>query len=163
MKTHDRAPVCATPEAVWPYVADPGLIPLWNPKLVAIDHRGGGLVAAGDQFTATYQLSGRETKSEVRVLSADAPYAVDYEHRIDGPNGTISVVESYRIEPKGDAAWVRQTVDLGQALPWWIKPLFWFIDRFGKPVGRSTMQELAHVVETDQAASRRLPSTDESP
>ena len=164
MKTHDRAPVDATPDQVWPFVADPDRIPLWNPKLVSIDHRGAGPVSTGDRFTAAYRMSPDKApvKSSVRVLRAEAPRLVEYEHVVDDPRQRMTVVETYRIASRGDRTWVHQSVDLSAALPWWIKPLVWWLARFGKPVGRTTMEELAHVVQTGGTPRRRLPSAPES-
>lgn len=100
MKLHDQIRVAARPEAIWPYLANPELIPRWNPKLVAVEHRGHGEVVTGDRFTARYRLrSNREgVRCEVLVRYADPPSAVGYEHTVDQDRRRCRVTESYRLE-----------------------------------------------------------------
>lgn len=164
MKLRDSAPVRAAPEQVWPYVADPALIPFWNPKLVEIDRQAEGPVTQGEAFSAGYRLHPKKPRKgsrkpelhEVEVTRCQPPCLVEYTHRMTHRGKPLQTSETYRVEPSGGGSRVYQEIHIGWgAVPWWAAPLIWFISWFGKPVGETTMQALAQLVESEIAHDDR--------
>ena len=133
MRLRQSTFISADASAVWPLVADPVLQADWNPKVVSVGRERSGPVRAGERFEMIYRMSGRENESRVEVAVAQPPFRVVFVHRVAGKAGEQVVEESYEISPRASGGVeVVQTIDLTAAgIPWPIRLLIWFINRFG--------------------------------
>jgi len=151
MHLKDSITIDASPEAVWPFLADPVMQSLWNPKVVAIDRTTEGPVRMGERFEMIYRMSGRDRQSQVTVIECDPPRCVVFEHRMTDDAVQRMTRESYRLNPKGDTVRVVQAVDLGGlGINRLVQCLIWFIHRFGRSVGEPYLATLKRRVETGE-------------
>ena len=151
---HDAAVAHVSPEQVWPYVADPGLIPFWNEKLVKVTRSIHGTVQTGEVFEARYRMSRSGGVSRVMVTRCQPMELVEYHHAVTSFGKQAEVVERYELTPHASGCRVRQTIELGPGtIPWWAVPIVWLLARFGRPRGMSAMEKLAELAEREAARS----------
>ncbi|MHC4990000.1 MAG: SRPBCC family protein [Planctomycetota bacterium] len=142
----------ADQESIWPFVSDPILMSEWNAKIVAVKRpEGSELVSAGERFGMIFLMSGRERRTEVQVVECVKPQLVTYRHRlVDGGDPPRFVTESYALQARGDGATrVTKKIDLSEAgIPRLMRPLLWFITRFGRRVEQPYLEKLRAAVES---------------
>jgi uncharacterized protein YndB with AHSA1/START domain len=157
MRIVQRVEIDASPDEVWPYVADPVLVSIWNPKVVAVDRLREGPVETGEQFEMTYRMSRGDRRSTVEVLAAEAPCRLVIRHTPCERPERGCAVEHYVLEMRRGRTRLTQTLDLSRAgVPLWARPLIWLIMKLGKPKGTPCLELLRDAVESsgpDQAVS----------
>jgi hypothetical protein len=99
--------IAGTPDEVFAYVTDPTRFTEWQENVVD-GYMDDGETAVGSMCSTTRRIGGRERKvtSEVIVLDRPKAWAV---RGIDGP---IRSIVSVTVEPVGDRAGSRVTIDL---------------------------------------------------
>ena len=148
VKITSTTDIDAAPEAVWPYVANPVLMSLWNEKIVAVDRPNDVNVQPGETFAMVYRMSGRDNESDVEVTACDEPRALTYRHTITYKGEQRYVDEHYELTPRDGGVRVSQSIDMSQmGVPLWLRALLWFISTFGKPRGPEPLDDLKRVVE----------------
>jgi uncharacterized protein YndB with AHSA1/START domain len=153
MKLTGRVWINAHPSAVWPFVANPVLMSLWNPKIVSVDRASDEPVRLGERFEMIYTMSGKDRESSVEVVECEEPIRVVFRHhwKQDGQAGFAD--ESYTLTQTNGGTRVEQVIDLGgTAIPWFLRGLIWIIATFGKPTGEPYMEKLKKAVEDNRAA-----------
>lgn len=92
----------------------------WNTRCEIIDRRIGRLITVKSTLPETNRKTGRP----------------------------ISACMTYELEDLGRTTKVTEDIDIsGASIPLILKPLIWFITRFGKPSGETTLMRLKRVVE----------------
>lgn len=135
MKMRETVLIHATPEAIWPYVANPVLMSAWNPKIVSVNRMSEEPVRLGEQYVAIYAMGGKEREARVEVVACEPAGMLTLRHRTaDAPQGHVDV--TYILRAKGTGTQVEERIDMGSSgLPWIMRALMWFIQRFGTPAG----------------------------
>jgi|GEM_PF-3235137 len=148
MKLVDSTDINADAQLVWPFVADPVFMSMWNPKIVAVQREADEPVRQGERFSVTYQMSGRESPSNVEVIACEPFQRVVYRHTITQQSKEQVVEECYEISPRGNGVRVKQVMDISHSgIPLVFRILIWFIMRFGRSVGQPYMEKLKEAVE----------------
>lgn len=153
MRIRQSAIIFADASDIWPYVADPGLHATWNAKVVLVDRERSGPVHCGERFDMVYRMRGRDNQSHVEITAAEPPLRVAFIHRTAGRREERVVEESYELSPHGNGVKIVQTIDLTRAgIPWPVRLLIWFIDRFGWREEELCLQRLKHLLEQPATA-----------
>ena len=144
----DSIKISASPEEVWPFVADPVGHAVWNEKIVDVRRESDQAVWLGERFGITFRMSGKDRESEAEVVVCEPPHEVHFRHQYRWKSQFRYVVEKYRLKQIGDQVEVTQEIDMtGTGIPWIFRALIWFISRFGKSEGQSNMEKLKEAVE----------------
>jgi carbon monoxide dehydrogenase subunit G len=152
MKTTDQIDIDATPEQVWPFLADPVLQAAWNPKIISIDRPCEGLVRIGETYRMTAKHTNAQQDSEVHVVDVIEAQQLTFEHRTAEAGTGFVVIEAITLTPMGAGTRVEQTVDLSKTpIPWLLRPVIRFVMKFGKRAGGSQLIGLKQMVESELA------------
>lgn len=154
MKLREHVRIRASPEAVWPYIANPVLMSAWNPKIVSTDRLSDEPLRLGETFTVIFKMSGKEREAKIEVVACQQPTSLTLRHRTaDGPEPYTDA--TYTLTLKGETTLVEECIDLSkQGIPWFFRALIWFIKTFGKPSGpgKPYLERLKDLVEGKAAA-----------
>jgi uncharacterized protein YndB with AHSA1/START domain len=130
--------------AVWPYIVIPEQFAKWNDKVASIEARE--RFRAGQQFTTHYLWKGTELQCLSVVAKLEEGRLLEIRHtRCIGPasHPDMKVTERVELEDQGDRSIVTKTVIVSNsAIPFLLRPLVWFISRFGKPTGEDKLKML---------------------
>ena len=155
----DRITIAASIDQVWRYVADPELMALWNPNLVGIDRERVGLALLGERFQFTYRMSGKSLPMQVTVVELQAPVHLLLQHVQDPARPDRFVQEEYHLDERDGKTTLRQRIHYGKAgLPFWLRPLVWFINTFGRPTGKRYLEELRDLIEAELKGKKPITS-----
>jgi uncharacterized protein YndB with AHSA1/START domain len=148
MQIRESVHIAADPSAVWPFVADPSLQRLWNPKVVSVHREKSGPVHLRERFEMVYRMSGQQRQSQVEVGASAPPHRVVFEHRLSWRGQEQIAQEAYQISEGRGGVEVIQTIDLKQIrMAWPLRALLWFVTRFGKAVEEPYLERLKRAVE----------------
>jgi uncharacterized protein YndB with AHSA1/START domain len=144
MKLHDRSEIDRPASAVWPYVVNAGHFQQWNDKIVAIE--AVGQLQLGQTFHTQYRMSGREMRCWSKVTALEPGRLLELHHGNCSGQGTrheLEVVERVTLEEKEGRTIVCKEITVrNHGVPWTLRPLIWFITRFGKPAGKDRLKEV---------------------
>jgi hypothetical protein len=143
MKIRTAIDIAATPETVWPLVADPEQMAAWHERLVSVRRETSGTVRRGERFAATYTMSGRQGNAEVEVIRCQPPVELTYRHHVKMGRRDGYVDESYDLVADEAGTHLKQIVDFaGSGMPRWAQALMWFVSRFGRAVEPGLLEPL---------------------
>ena len=149
MKLRERIDIAATAEAVWPFVADPVLQSVWNPRIVAVDREAEGPVRRGERFAMVYRMGSVEREASVEVTECDPPNGVVFAHTSERDGRRFRSAVGFSVEPRGERARVTQTIDLaGSGIARSVMLLISLVHRLGRSVGEPYLAHLKRVVES---------------
>ncbi len=149
MKIYEKGIIQASPEKIWPYLADPILMSGWNEKLVAINRRAEGSVSLGEQYDIRYRMSNKESETHVTVISLMEPNRIEFQHTSHLGGKKCEVTESYELTLIAQGTRFLQTIDTGKMIPWWARPIIGFISRFGHSVGKTNAEKIYELIESE--------------
>ncbi len=148
MTISTRVTIDASPDAVWPFVADPILETTWNPKIIAVERDAEGPVRTGERFAIDFAMSDAPTECEAEVVRSEAPRVLEYRYHIREAKKPTSLLVRYELSPGAQATTLVQTIDLSDMrINPVLRSLIWFFTRSGKTVGMPYMEELKRQVE----------------
>jgi|SRR4051794_5367542 carbon monoxide dehydrogenase subunit G len=151
MKVCESIDIDATPEQIWPFIADPQQMAAWHVKLVSVSRSGKGPVYLGDRFETIYEMSGRRRQATAEIVYCQPPTGLTLRHRIAEMGSEHFVDETYELTSRGGSTRVAQSVDFSNAgFPLWARGLMWFISRFGYSVGEGILEPLKRACEKGQ-------------
>lgn len=143
MKDHADIPV--SPEALWPYVADPLLMARWNSKLVSIDRQKTGPVTCGERYDELRQMGGKERLFHVEVADVLPGQKVTYRQTMDGQNGYA--LETFSLSHRRGGTRITQHVDLSHGrVSVVVRMLIAVLHTLGRPVEEKMLDRLRRVV-----------------
>ncbi|MCA9231052.1 MAG: SRPBCC family protein [Planctomycetales bacterium] len=146
--------VSANLDQVWPFVSDPVGQATWNEKIIDVRRKSHEPLQLGEQFGITYRMSGRERDANVEVIVCNPPHEVQFRHQYRWKSQNRYAIEKYSMQQQGNLVQVVQEIDLRDAgIPWFLRPLVWFLNRYGKPVGQTTMESLKEVIEASVSSA----------
>jgi uncharacterized protein YndB with AHSA1/START domain len=147
MRTRETIEISASPEAVWAAVADPELMPLWNPKCKSCDMISTGAVRQDFQWYCTFQLSGppHKVRAHVADFIRHEKFVIRYTE-VPGYKGHVD--ESFLLQHHLGKTKLTHEVDMSNIrLPLWLMALMWFFHTFGYRVGKETVDRIEELVE----------------
>jgi uncharacterized protein YndB with AHSA1/START domain len=148
MQIRESIDIAVDARTVWPFVADPALQRLWNPKVVSVNRQASGPVLSRERFEMVYRMSGQQRQSWVEVGTCEPPHRLVFEHRLSWEGHEQITQESYKISECRGGVRVVQTIDLNQVgVAWPIRAFIWFISRFGKTIEEPYLERLKRVAE----------------
>lgn len=121
----------------------------WNPKVVSVERQSERPLCLAERFAMTSMMSGKTRRACVEVTACEAPSILTFRYEMaDGPRAGF-VEETFTLKPSGSTTCVRQTITLGSGIiPWFFRPVVWFVHRFGRPVEEPHLSRLRRLVET---------------
>ena len=144
MKLYDRSEIDRPATHVWRYVVTPELFLRWNDKIVALE--AAGPFRLGQTFHTQYRMSGREMRCWSKVTVLEPGLILELHHGNCSGQGArrgIEAIERVTLEEKDGRTIVRKEIDVRNArIPLLLRPLIWFVSRFGRPKGPDKLKEL---------------------
>jgi hypothetical protein len=144
MKLHDRSVIDRPASAVWPFIATAELFRRWNDKIIEIETTGP--FHLGQTFHTRYRMSGKEMTCWSKVAALEPERLLELHHGNCAGRGArrdLEVIERISLEEEDGRSIVRKEVIVSNhGVPWFLRPLIWFVTRFGKPVGKDRLKEL---------------------
>lgn len=140
MIIREQIDIALPPEPIWEMLRFAEYLELWNPKCVRSTGPGREL-RVGDRFQATHKLS-RETTSDVEVLAMVPQRELVLRYYPREMGGYVD--ETITLEPISPTRTrVRHATDMTHSsIPKWVRPLIWFLTRFGKKTGPGPLDGL---------------------
>jgi uncharacterized protein YndB with AHSA1/START domain len=96
------------PEDVFSYLIDPSHLPEWQESVLSARLEGSGPPAMGSRMTHTRRVGRRERTITQEMTEYDAPRAFAFR----GVEGPVRAIGKGTVEPLGDGARSRVTIDL---------------------------------------------------
>jgi uncharacterized protein YndB with AHSA1/START domain len=154
MKMTECIVIEAPPEQVWSWLADPALWARWNPKVKRVKRSRTGAVVAAEVFEADFALSGTATTGQVEVKVCEPFQRLALQQWVDVRGRARSLGVEFALSVEGAETRLLQTTDFADTgLPWPVKLLVGIINRFGRTVGRSHLEELKLLAEAQREAA----------
>ncbi|NLX95550.1 MAG: SRPBCC family protein [Rhodopirellula sp.] len=157
MKLKDQIVIDATSDRVWRYVGSPDRWPLFHVKAGQCRRvrSPGGIIGA--EYDMDFRLGSKFSATRCEILDLRVGRLIRLRstlpaRREGGPS--IAACISYELEDLGRATRVRELLDLPiDGIPLLLRPLVWFLLRFGKPKGESSLVRLKRLVEKRDATA----------
>jgi uncharacterized protein YndB with AHSA1/START domain len=144
MLIRERSIIARPAAAVWPYIATPELFQQWNDKVASMEARE--RFREGQQFTTHYLWNGKAMQCLSLVTRLEEGRLLELRHtRMLGPAGRrdMEVTERIELSGEGERSTVTKTVTIKNIdIPLLLRPLIWFVTRFGKPKGEDRLKKL---------------------
>jgi uncharacterized protein YndB with AHSA1/START domain len=144
MKLRDRSEIDRPIMHVWRYIVTPELFKLWNDKIIELDARGAFL--RGQSFSTRYAMSRKQILCRSTVTALEEGRLLELHHGNCSGSGIrreIDVVERITLEENKGRTIVIKVVSIrNSGIPWFLVPLIWYINRFGKPAGKDKLKEM---------------------
>lgn len=154
MRLVEKVAIAAPAEVIWPYVADPVLVSVWNPKIVAVEREREGVVVEGERYGIAYRMT-RDVRAEVTVARCEPPTLVVLRNEMVEPPGVV--IETLELRPGTGGTHLSQSIDLSRAgIPLPVRALMWLIHRFGRPADPDEpryLEILRDLIEEEHRAS----------
>lgn len=158
MKLRETIEILATPEQVWPFLADPAKWPEWQHKVVQVQRSRSGEIIPDEQFRAVFQMKRRQTDTQVAVRTAEPPKEIVLRQHFDFGQRARQVEVTFKLERAGSRTRVTQILDHSQSgIPLLLRLLIWFIYRFGRSTGPQPLRRLRQLVEAEHRAQSMVP------
>lgn len=151
MKQRAHIDIAAAPELIWPLVADPEWMPGWNEKIVSTRALGARqpALAANYEFMFRMSKSKESTVAQATIREFEALQLVEWVYSGTSGRKSWTVIDRFRLESHGNTTRLHRFLDISKApLPVWIRPVVWFVFKFGRPVGQTNLQRIRELVET---------------
>jgi len=137
----------APAEQVWAAVAQPEMWSQWNSHVSDMRRSHRGPVSVGEQIDAVFTLNDRRSPSQVEIVVCEPPHRLVLKQHSEYRERIRSITVAFDIETRVDGVQFTQTMDLAESgTPWLLQLLVWWVHRFGRPVGSSTLEQLRDVV-----------------
>ena len=143
----DSIEIDATPQQVWPHVADLAMMQAWHPKLVSAEPLTSGQPRVGQSWRTVWRMGKRDKRFLSRIEVCEPFSKVVFVHQDDDGRNRFAR-ETFELTPSGAGTRIVQTLDLGQSgipLPW--RLLIGIIAQYGAPTGPSIFAELKRTLE----------------
>jgi len=139
--------IAASPQIVWPWMADFDHMAVWNEKLESHNAPSLDRLGVGASFWVTYRW--RETthqmRANVEMLNAPFRFTVRYDGGDLGRDGWVR--ETVKLSPFHGTTVLKREVRMHDPrIPRWARLVIGLIARFGKPKGESDLQAVRRLV-----------------
>lgn len=148
----EQTKIAAPASTVWPWIAEPERMKLWNDKLVSHSRNSGGELRVGETYWATLEMAGKTKQFEVTVEEVSPERRIVLRYREPDVEKRREVRETLELSSSSGVTSVVRTLDLRRSGI----PLFWriiigFIQWRGKPQGKPMLEVLRERVEDASA------------
>ena len=148
MKINEEITISAEPSDIWPFLAVPEGMAVWNPKITSIERQSKEPVHLGERYGVTFTMSGRARPAIVEVVVCKPPSILTLRYEATDALRAGFAEETFTLTPCGSTTRVRQTIAFGSGtIPWFIKPIIWWLHQFGRPAEESYLSRLQRLVE----------------
>ncbi len=131
MRQKETGVIAAPPDAVWPWIADPERVALWNSKLEVTGAPALEDLREGLSYGARYRLR-RATEVQAQVEVCQPPKELVVRYRL-GPDSWA--LEHTLLEAAGAGTRLTRTVEIRDPrIPWPARLVAGLLMRFGKPL-----------------------------
>lgn len=142
---------------VWPFVATAESFCAWNDKITHMEATGP--FRLGQRFATHYALHGPPTQFMTEVVALEEGRLLELRHASPFGQGVrveMETIERVTLEDAGGRTVVTRDIDVrNHGLPWWARPLVWFVTRFGRPTGEDRLKKMCEGA--DLSAAVRTP------
>lgn len=146
-KIRESILIGATAKEIWPFVADPLLQKEWNTKIVAVERHRTGPVTYGERYSMMFQMGSTPVETQVEIIDCDMDQNLTIEHRSVWKRKEQIVTVNFQLVPNDNYVRVTQSIDFSRSrIPLIFRILMWIINKTGKPVGRTNLEELRRLV-----------------
>lgn len=129
---------------VWRFIITPELFLQCNDKVIEMEARGA--FQLGQHFHTRYEMRNKQLQCWSKVTAIEEGRLLELQHGNctgKGVHGDIKVIERITLEEKGGHTIViKDVIMMNHGIPWFFISLIWFINRFGKPVGKDKLKEM---------------------
>lgn len=147
-KIRESILIGAKAEEIWPFVADPLLQKEWNPKIVSIERRHSGPVKYGERYSMMFQMGSTPVETQTEVIECDMYQNLTLEHSSVWKGKEQFVTVNFLLTSSDNYVRVTQSIDFSRShIPLIFRIAMWVINRLGKPVGRTNLEDLRKLVE----------------
>jgi uncharacterized protein YndB with AHSA1/START domain len=106
-QTERSTDIAKPPEAVFPYLFEPDLVPQWTTGLNGYERLNDGPLGTGSRFREQLEVSGQQIDTELEITAYDPPSGAETRTEIRG----IDVNSTYTLQPSGGGTRLTQTVE----------------------------------------------------
>lgn len=152
MKLNDEIVIEATSDKVWQYVGSPEMWPLFHAKAGHCKQVSFQADAVGAKYDIEFRLgpktSATRCEIEDRRIGRLITVKSTFPHSSRQTEQTASVYMTYELEDLGRTTKVTEDIDISSvSIPLLLKPLIWFLTKFGKPREETTLMKLKRIIE----------------
>ena len=152
MKLNEGVVIEATSDKVWEYVGSPEMWPMFHAKAGECKQVSPQADVIGAQYDIEFRLGSKTAVTRCEIIDRRIGRLIIVKSTLSDANRQtgrpISACMTYELEDLGRTTRVTEDIDIsGASIPLILKPLIWFITRFGKPSGETTLMRLKRVVE----------------
>jgi hypothetical protein len=152
MTLNDEILIEATSDKVWEYVGSPEMWPLFHAKAGECKQVSSQADVVGAQYDIEFRLGSKTAVTRCEIIDRRIGGLIIVKSTLPDANRQagrpMSACMTYELEDLGRTTKVTEDIDIsGASIPFILKPLIWFITRFGKPSGETTLMGLKRVVE----------------
>ena len=152
MTLNDEILIEATSDKVWEYVGSPEMWPLFHAKAGECKQVSSQADVVGAQYDIEFRLGSKTAVTRCEIIDRRIGGLIIVKSTLPDANRQtgrpMSACMTYELEDLGRTTKVTEDIDIsGASIPLLLKPLIWFITRFGKPSGETTLMGLKRVVE----------------
>ena len=152
MRLKDEVVIEATSDKVWEYVGSPEMWPLFHAKAGECKQVSPQADVIGAQYEIEFRLGSKTAVTRCEIIDRRVGRLIIVKSTLPETNRQterpISACMTYELEDFGHTTKVTEGIDIsGASIPLILRPLIWFITRFGKPSGKTTLIRLKRVVE----------------
>jgi uncharacterized protein YndB with AHSA1/START domain len=106
-QTERSTDIAKPPEAVFPYLFEPDLVPQWTTGVNSYERLNDGPLGTGSRFRQQLEVSGQQIDAELEIKRYDPPTGAETRTEIRG----IDVISTYTLQPSGGGTRLTQTVE----------------------------------------------------
>lgn len=106
-KTARSTDIAKPPEAVFPYLFEPHLVPQWTTGLDGYERLDSGPLGRGSRFRENLEVSGQRINAVLELTQYDPPRGAETRTEIRG----IDVISTYELAPHGQGTRLTQSVE----------------------------------------------------
>jgi hypothetical protein len=146
-KIRESILIGAKAEEIWPFVAGPLLQKEWNTKIVSVERHRTGPVTYGERYSMMFQMGSTPLETDVEIIECDMYQNLTIEHHSVWKGKEQFVTVNFQLASSDNYVKVTQSIDFSRSrIPLIFRILMWIINRLGKPVGRTNLEELRRIV-----------------
>ncbi len=152
MILNDEIVIEATSDKAWEYVGSPEMWALFHAKAGKCKQVSSQADVVGALYDIEFRLGSKTSVTRCEIIDRRIGGLITVKSTLPEASHqtgqTVSACMAYELEDLGRTTRVTENIDIsGASIPLILRPLIWFITRFGKPSGETTLMRLKRVVE----------------
>jgi uncharacterized protein YndB with AHSA1/START domain len=151
MQLKESIRIEASPDAVWQYVGQPDCWPLFHAKVRRAKQLSLQAGVAGSVYEIEFMLGAKSSPTRCEIVDLVPERMIEVKSVLPIPQGGPERFArlTYELEDEGRQTKVTERIDMsGVGMGRLLGAVVWFISRFGRPSGQTTLMRLKKVVES---------------